>query len=273
MPAINVYCADRYVIAADFNGQKHKIFQIAFSPSDASLYVTFPYLEGCLGRLGVAKLPAGQGAFEKLTIGNDFPVTSHLVKYSHHPTGQAHFSLTGKVKTSVIKKSVPLHAASGHIFTANFQGINFFKALEANKKATNKRGIVSFAFDEKEISSIKFVCHIYSEQELGKRVSHKLKSPWTLVHLPNGEKCIGIPLATPIHIDGQRRFLFLTAQVTEPSLTGKDKGISFMGGFDQESIVFNHNLETEFLMMFIHDSENFEELSLKFGTIDLQRGF
>jgi len=221
----------------------------------------------------VVKLPAGKGAFEKLTVGENFPVTSHLVKYSHHPSGQAHFSLTGKVRTSIKKQSVPLHVVSGHIFTATFQGIHFFKALEENKKATSKRGIVPFAFDETEISSIKFVCHIYSEQELGKRVSHKLKSPWTLVHLPSGEKCIGIPLATPIHIDGQRRFLFLAAQATEPSLTGQDKGISFMGGFDQESTVFNHSSETEFLMMFIHESKNLEDLSLKFGTIDLQRGF
>ncbi|GLZ84687.1 hypothetical protein Pres01_07380 [Metapseudomonas resinovorans] len=270
MPAINVYCADRYVIAAGINGKKYKIFQIAFSSSDASLYVTFPYLEGCLGRLGAVKLPAGQESFEKLTIGEDFPVTSHLVKYSHHPSGQAHFSLTGKIKTSIKKQSVPLHAANGHIFTANFQGIHHFKALEDNKKATNKRGIVPFSFDEKEISSIKFVCHIYSDQELGRRVSHKLKSPWTLVHLPSGEKCIGIPLATPIHIDGQRRFLFITAQATGSTLTGKDKGISFMGGFDHDSTVFNHGLETEFLMMFVHESESFEELSLKFGSIDLQ---
>lgn len=273
MPTVNVYCADRYVIAAGVNGKNYKIFQIAFSPSDASLYVTFPYLEGCFGRLGVLKLPAGKGVFEKLTVGEGFPVTSHMVKYSHHPSGQAHFSLTGKVETSIKKQSVPLHAASGHIFTATFQGIHFFKELEGNKSATSKRGIVIFEFDETEIPSIKFVCHIYSEQELGKRVSHKLKSPWTLVHLPNGEKCIGIPLATPVHSDGQRRFLFLAAQVTEPSLAGEDKGISFMGGFDQESTVFNHSSETELLMMFVHDSKDFEELSLKFGTIDLQRDF
>jgi hypothetical protein len=273
MPAVNVYCADRYVIAANINGINHKIFQIAFSPSDASIYVTFPYLKGCLGRLGVVNLPRGQRTCKKLTVGHDFPVTSHLVKYSHHPSGQAHFSLTGKVKTSIKKQSVPLLAASGHIFTANFQGIHFFKELEANKKATNKRGIVNFAFDNKEISSIKFVCHIYSEQELGKRVSHNLKSPWTLVCLPSGEKCIGVPLATPVHSDGQRRFLFLAAQATEPSLTGIEKGISFMGGFDQESTVFNHELQTTFLMMFVHNSGDFEDLALKFGTIDLQHGF
>lgn len=270
MPAINVYSADRYVIAVEISGEKYKVFQIGFSPSDASLLVNFPYLKGCSGRLGVVKLRADQGSLEQLNVGSDFPVTSHLVKYSHHPSGQAHFSLTGKVKTSIKKQSVPLHAVSGHIFTATFQGLQFFNRLESDKRATQKRGIVPFAFDEKQLPSIKFVCHIYSEEELGKRVSHHQRTPWTLTHLPNGEKCLGIPLATPIHMNGQRRFLFLAAQATEPSLTGLVKGISFMAGFDQESTVFNHKLETEFLLMLIHEAINFDELSRKFGTIDLQ---
>ena len=127
----------------------------------------------------------GTNFFEKLTVGENFPATSHLVKYSHHSTGQARFSLSGKVRTDVQKKSVPLSQANGHIFTVRFQGFSHFDELVKNEKSTKKRGIVSFSFAGENIESIKFVCHYYSEEELGKKVQHKDPTPWTKVLLPD----------------------------------------------------------------------------------------
>lgn len=270
MSRVNVYASDRYVIAASVNGISYKLFQITFAKSDSSLFIIFPYLKGCGGRLGVVTIPKGSNYFKIFNVGKDFPVTSHLVKYSHHPSGQAHFSLSGKVLTDVRKKSVPLSLANGHIFTAIFQGLSHFEIVKENEKATEKRGIVPFHFIGKNIQSIKFVCHFYSEKELRIRVKHFDETPWTKVMLPNGKFSVGIPLSTPFYFEGERRYLFLGAEyLGYPFATNIDRSITFMGGFDPENVVFDYTHDSSFLMMFIHDLDNINKLAKMFGTIDL----
>ena len=269
VPRLNAYSAGRYVIAARVGNRKCKLFQIAFSKKDGSLFVTFPYLKGCIGRVGEITLPAGQNYFENFRITDEFPVTSHLVKYSHHPSGQAHFSLTGKVRTSILTESVPLSEVNGHLFTVRFQGFEHFAALEAKKRATKARGIVEFPFDGAETPSIKIVCHWYSEREVARVVQHKNDSPWGIMLLPEGRKAITIPLLTPYSHEGERRYLLLGAERDEKPFSNEEKGIAFVGGFDPESVVFDYSVASKYLMMFLVESENFAELIEKFGTIDL----
>lgn len=269
MPSINVFNSDRYIIVAEVNSESYKLFQIAFSNKDASLFVTFPYLKDCFGRAGLMKMPPGGSHFANFLVGDDFPVTSHLVKYSHHPSGRAHFSLTNKVRTSVKKDSVPLSQARGHIFTARFQGITLYEKLEREKKSTPKRGIVPFNFKANNVESIKFVCYFYSEQELLKRMPKGNNSPWVLTVTPDGKTAVGIPLATPFVFQGERRYMILTAESTGYLFTNIEKGFSFMGGFDCEEIVHDYSKETSCLKMFVHPINNFEELESTIGTIDL----
>lgn len=269
MPRIKVYNADRYVVAANVNANRCKLFQIAFGKRDGSLFVTFPYLKDCIGRVGEITLPSGSNFHKQFKIQDEFPVTSHLVKYSHHPSGDAHFSLTGKVKTSVRTKSVPLSKVSGHIFTVRFQGFHYFSQLESLKKATAKRGIVEFPFETKFTSSIKIVCHWYSEAELTRFVPPKMENPWFVLPLPEGRKAVAIILAAPNAYEGERRYLLLGAERDVEPLNGEEKGISFMGGFDSEKKVFDYTDETRFLLMFISESKNITELVAKYGTIDL----
>lgn len=108
MGNINVVSAERYVVVAETDCGHRKIFQILFSKKDGSLFVTFPYLKGCSARVGTLVMPKGVGYHEQFHVGKDFPVSAHLVKYSHHPSGQAHFSLTGKVRTTIKKDSMRL---------------------------------------------------------------------------------------------------------------------------------------------------------------------
>lgn len=269
MPRLNAYLADRYVIASSVNNGVFKLFQIAFSKKDGSIFVTFPYLKGCAGRLGSIVLPKGQSVFKNLTIDKDFPVTSHLVKYSHHPSGQAHFSLTGKVKTSIKRNSVPLSEIGGHIFTIKAQGFSKFAILEKNKKPTKSRGIVVFPYEEKATQSLQFVCHIYAESELAKIVNHKTNSPWSRMYLPNNRIAYTIPIATPFFHNNERRYLLISAERTDYFCTSQEEGISFMGGFDSESLVNDYSKDSGFLLMCINPIDNFSDIVKKFGTIDL----
>jgi hypothetical protein len=61
----------------------------------------------------------------------------------------------------------------------------------------------------------------------------------------------------------------LSAERAGHAFTNIEQGISFMGGFDPEDIVFDYSKDTSFLLMFIHELVNFNELVESVGTIDL----
>lgn len=106
---LRAYKAERFVIAVQNSGIRKKIFQINFKPKDGSVFVEVPYANLGSGRVSVIECPPGSP--DSLSFGESASVTSHSVKYSHHPDGEAHFSLDGKVFTRVRKKAVPLCAA------------------------------------------------------------------------------------------------------------------------------------------------------------------
>lgn len=59
-------------------------------------------------------------------------VTSHLVKYAHHPDGEAHFSQTGKVLTQVRRRAMPLDGIEGHCFHDSGTGARGFRAARSS---------------------------------------------------------------------------------------------------------------------------------------------
>ncbi len=271
MPKLNIYDANRYVIAANLQKNKVKLFQINFSKKDGSLFLMFPYLKGCPCRIGEIRLQKGIAVFENIRVGDNFPVSSHQVKYAHHTSGQAHFSLTGKVRNEIKTRSVALSETYGHIFTAVFQGLQSFDQLEAHKPATKSRGVVPFPFDAKPVECVKIVGFIYSESELVKRAFFdKPGSPWFKMISPNGQVKVGIVLNTTITHNGEKRYLLLAASRESRQITNKDRGIIFTGGFDSEDHVNDYSKESSLLMMFVNDSANFAEIAKEFGTIDLK---
>ena len=142
--------------------------RVNFKSKDVSLFVSVPYANLGAGRVGVIECPPGDP--ESVMFGESAPVTSHSVKYSHHPDGEAHFSLDGKVFTRIRKKAVPLTAAAGHLFTVMVQGLDRFEDLNQKDVATSKRGIVPMPVHEGPIEALKFVGHLYSSIHFAKRL-------------------------------------------------------------------------------------------------------
>src|SRR5437773_11220128 len=105
------YSADLVVMAVRNASMHKKIFQINFKSNDGSLFVRVPYVKLGVVRVGVVEYPVGNP--ESLLFGESAPVTTHAVKYAHHPDGEAHFSLDGKVCTRVRTNVVPVTADEG----------------------------------------------------------------------------------------------------------------------------------------------------------------
>lgn len=99
------------IVVKNFNSLR-RVAKVMFN-HDGSLYVFFPGFVSTEGIVCRALLRGNQAAQTKFDLTENGHVTSHLVKYSHHPDGEVHFSQDGKVKTVIRRKSVPLSEQRG----------------------------------------------------------------------------------------------------------------------------------------------------------------
>jgi len=184
-----------------------------------------------------------------IVVGDGFSVSTHFVKYSHHPSGVAQFSLTGKVKSVVRRTSASLSHVNGHFFTFMVQGLEHFDQLRDEERAFNPRkGVVEFGLDCGLDQSLKFVGYYYSERELASRTSYGANTPWIKTVTPDGRAVMGIALATNYMYRGERTYLMLTGEKIPTITVSQEAFLSFMGGFDPPEIAFNHRYPTSFLM-------------------------
>jgi hypothetical protein len=264
---LKAYKADRVVIAVQSGSMRKKILQINFKSRDGSVFVSVPYAKLGTGRVGIIECPPGDPG--SLSFGKNFPITCHSVKYSHHPDGEAHFSLDGKVFTQIRRKAVPLTAAEGHIFTVMVQGLDRFEDLTDKDVATPKRGIVHMPLHEGPIEALKFVGHLYSTTHFAKRLSSpQMDSPFIPLITSCGKRMVGVVLATRLR---QRNLEYLLIVSVEPTITiakYSDLYVSLMGGFDPPNVAFDHGRPTSFLIMMYPEVRDSEELRNSVGSID-----
>lgn len=264
---LKAYSADRVVIGVRNSNIHKKIFQINFKSKDGSLFISAPYANLGVGRVGVVEIPCGDP--ESFLFGDSAPVTSHAVKYSHHPDGQAHFSQDGKVFTRIRKKAVPLTAASGHLFTVMVQGLHLFEDLTQRDIATPKRGIVSMPVRDGPIEALKFVGHLYSSSHFASRLLRpNMESPLMPFIKPNGQRIVGVVLATKVKESNQQYLLVVTVEEIGTIATHADINVCLMGGFDHPNIVFDHSRPMSFLMMMYPEVRDVKELIRSVGSID-----
>lgn len=265
---VAAFSAERYVIAVKAEKYATKIFQILFG-KDGSIFITTPYLNNLPGRVGILNVAANTEFPTDIKFGENCPVTSHLVKYSHHPSGRSHFSLTGKVRSDVGKQSTPLHLVNGHLFTLMIQGMRRLSPLKEGEKSNRKRGIVPFSLFDNATDSVKFIGHLYAHSELSRIIHGDSKSPWNIALSSKGERRQGILLATPFKHRNQPHYLQLTME-NIPTINEKSEVfLSFLGGFDERSRAFDHSMSTSCLLSLYPQSGDIADLAREFGTIDI----
>jgi hypothetical protein len=252
---LNIYSAPKYVVSVRTKRDSRKIFQVISAKNDGSVYITFPYYRADGGQMGEVCLDANRTYPSDLIVGDDFSVSTHFVKYSHHPSGLAQFSLTGKVRSTVRRPAAPLGAVNGHFFTLMVKGLSHFEIrTEEEKQFSRKRGLVEFGLDCDLNQSLKFMGYYYSERELAARAVYGDKTPWIAAVTPDGRKIMSIGLATNYTHQGERTYLMLTGERVPSVTESQDVFLSFMGGFDPPEIAFDPGRATSFLM-FIYPAE------------------
>lgn len=150
--------SERVVCVVKIGDLRAKAFQIGFE-QDGSLYIHFPYFRHRIGILSSSEIPATGERKADVNIEHGGKVTSHRVKYSHHPDGRAHFSQDGKIFTAIKRQSLSLDTQNGHMFTLYVQGLHALDAAKRAKDAeriSSKRSVINFPI-EPTAEAIKFV--------------------------------------------------------------------------------------------------------------------
>lgn len=267
---LQAYGADRVVVGVRNTVIRKKLFQINFKSKDGSLFVNVPYAKLGAGRVGVVELPVGSP--ESIIFGPTAPLTTHGVKYTHHPDGEAHFSMDGKVLTSVRRRAVPLATANGHLFTLMIQGLHHFADFDGRDIATGKRGVVSMPIADGPVNALKFVAHLHSSEEFAARLQKThMKSALMPVQLPGGRRLVAVVLATRLFKDGAPYLLTVSVEELQTISVERDLFVSLLGGFDTPRIACDHALTTSFLMMMYPEEGDLSATLRAVGSIDYSK--
>ena len=262
--------SERYVIAVETASHRSKVFQIMFQKRDGSLFVNFPYYEHSEGIVSLMTWTPENPPPADLSLEPGGKITSHLVKYSHHPSGRAHFSQDGKVFTAIKKQSVPINEVEGHEFTIQLQGLGSFQKLEPENEIappSAKRTTLKFSFGNEEPEAVKFVGFWYSQQAISKLLTSGVVGKMMILNAPNGKVYRAFICSSPPGHAGDERILALSCEGIPRLDKDEETALTFIGGFDRREIVNNLTATTSFLAL-SYPVANPDELITKIGSID-----
>jgi len=263
------FFSERYVICIQDREDIYKIFQIIFV-KNGGIFINFPYY---FKKEGLVSLVTFAGNIKQPTDLSLLPggkVTTNLVKYSHHPDGNAHFSQSGKVFTAIRKKSVPLSEINGHLFTIQFQGIKDFKKHNPekdSKKSYLTRKNIFLKLDGPEPNSIKIVGRLYTKEYFQSLLNKPNEEPQIFYEFEKNIYKAAIVLCPPPNSGYGNYVLTITYDEIQKVSKEEYSCLTFIAGFDPKTITRNHSLDTTFLS-FIYPMEGIEELKNKIGCLD-----
>lgn len=257
----------RFDIGVQFRNKVHFIFQINFSKRYGSIYVNFPYFEFTNGLISKCIFPSGTGPID-LSLEEDAKVTSHLVKYSHPPSGEAHFSQDGKVFSLVRKQSIPILRYNGHFFTCQIQGIHAFKNIELKHNVKpEKHNPVYFILPNAEPPALKFVCMLYDEVEFKHNTIIGEYAACMVTESQTHGSALSFLCSPPKGTPFENKVLIIRCQEVKLLNKKDDAALTFIGGFDEPEIALNPSKETSFLSL-LYPISNKNEMEKRLGTID-----
>lgn len=272
LPALTCFRSERYVITVISSSGRYKILQVMFGKKDGSLYLNFPYYLNRQGLVSLVHFPGNTKLPATLSLEPGGKATSHLVKYSHHPSGVAHFSQDGKVLSVIRRRSVPLSEAEGHIFTTMFQGLNCFQSADAIKDTgyNKKRTTLDFSFRDTEPEAVKLVGRWYHLRSLKMRAHGSVGGPRVRFQTPDGDQCQAFLLGHPFDVKNKHCVLMLACEAIPRLSKDRESALTFIGGFDRPEIVNDASVDTTFLA-FSYPVLNHAELKQRLGSIDFSR--
>lgn len=265
--------SERVVIAVKMLHYNSKVIQVLFGQSDGSLYVNFPYFKHSKGLISLVTLTSGTTYPTNIDLTPGGKVTSHLVKYAHHPDGRVHFSQDGKVLSIVRKQSIPLAEAEGHLFTVQLQGLQGFQPVDVRKDfsaPTPRKTVVTFELKNTMLNydTFKLLGHWYSMSKFTQNTVGSPSGPLLPVVKPDGQMIPGVVISAPPNYRFSDRVLLVTIENVPKLTEEEDTVLTFVGGFDPPSVILDLSVNTSFLSL-SYPASDYSALKLRLGSADL----
>lgn len=265
---ITAFRSSTIVITVKRGIERHKILQVVFA-KDRSLFITFPYFKHRTGLLSAtSSLGTGRSeSFASLEQGGK--VSSHLVKYSHHPSGLALFSQTGKIRSEVRRQSVALDHQEGHLFTVLINGLHAFQRAEGRRDDGHiapERIVLTFDLptDSDPEGTLKIVGRWYDVNRLRFAGPTESVGPFIPTIDSDGRTLTAAALASPA--EATRHVLLVTCGAID-RLGAEPEMLLFLGGFDPREVMNDTSRDAGFLA-FTYPAADAEGLKNKLGTVD-----
>lgn len=116
---ITAFRSARFQFRIGYAGRQFKIFRLIYD-KDGDIYIS-PYFNDTNGIVSVCRYTKGD---DSISLQKNGKVTSSLVKFSYHISGEVLFSTrTERVRTLVRRQAVPLHLVDHHLATIKLQGL------------------------------------------------------------------------------------------------------------------------------------------------------
>lgn len=245
----------------------YKLFKILFL-KDGGVGVAFPYLQTSGGLLSIGRLRAGLHDSQDVDLAEAGKVTSHNVKYTHHRNGEAHFSQDGKIYTAIRRESVPIARWAGHIATVQLQGIHAFDQEQGSAPAAPldspvRRRNLDIRWTRDPSPALKVVLRGYTKPSLRRYTSGKAVGPL----VPTPDHTIATLLSAPKRTVSSSTYLLLTSKGIPLLDESGEPCVTFIGGFDADSVARDAQVDTHFLAL-SYPAQDFESLRARIGSID-----
>jgi hypothetical protein len=257
--------SERVVCTVKIGDLRVKAFQIGFQ-EDGTLFAHFPYFRHRTGILSSSEIPATGQRKADVNIEHGGKVTSHRVKYSHHPDGQAHFSQDKKIITAIRRQSVSLDKQNGHIFSLHIQGMHALDAASAIKDGptiSSTRSVIDFLIPP-TAEAIKFVGRWLDESKLTVSEPHATVGPRLTMLAPNGNLIDAILLASPF---SHSTHMFAVNCTPIGRLGPEPEIFQFVGAFDPQEIMTDPAKKAGFLA-FLYPVPDADTLRKRLGSVD-----
>lgn len=258
------------------DGTVHKLFKLLFM-KDGSLSLAFPYFPDLPGIVAVCTFPANQAYPTDISLAETGKVTSHLVKYSHHWSGEALFSQDGKVVSSIRKASVRPNSSPGHLFTIQLQKVAAFQRDTVgaadppwHPDEIRKKTTLTLKWQNGDIDdgALKIVGRMYGKAALRAQTRGGAIGPMTPIMWPGGHRGEGFLLSPNLSNPSSSNSLLITGECIAKLTEEPGPHLTMVGGFDESEVVHDHSQGTSFLAL-NYPADDYEKVRKEIGTIDI----
>jgi hypothetical protein len=256
--------AERVVCTVRAGQLRVKAFQVVFH-KDGSFFISFPYFRHRTGLLSASSIPANGSRESQVNLEHGGKVSSHLVKYSHHIDGRAHFSQDGKIFTAIRRQSIALDRQHGHIFSLLIQGLNALDPAKDELQST-KRASIEFSMETPE--AIKFVGRWFDVKAMRFSGPTPTIGPVVAGLDPDGNRTDQIFTGSPY---ANAQYVLAISCVPIPSLGPEAESFLFYGGFSSQDVMTDPTKEAGFLA-FLYPVVGPEKLRQRLGSVDFVPG-